>query len=139
MSMLKVIVTILAVVAATPVAAQTAPDGWYDAGDVASPSPKPSCGKMPRDGEYKPLFKLTGGVYTACQWSYQGPKKRVVWGSTSCLLQTGMTYQDCLRFGPTASAPYQVPGSPYWSTPPGSGYRYQCNRDGSGCGYLPRY
>ena len=57
---------------------------------------------------------------------------------TQCLLQTIVTYQDCLRYGPgSAAAPYQVPGSPYRSRPPARGFRYQCNRDGSGCGNFP--
>lgn len=58
--------------------------------------------------------------------------------TTQCLLQTVVTYQDCLRYGlGSAAAPYQVPGSPYYSRPPARGFRYQCNRDGSGCGNFP--
>ncbi len=80
------------------------------------------------------------GNYTYCSMRVVAKSPRPQYEATQCLLQTAVMYQDCLRYGPgSAAAPYQVPGSPYWSTPPARGYRYQCNRDGSGCGYMPRY
>lgn len=62
--------------AATAQEAPTVADGWHTSGDAPSLSPKPSCGRMPRDGEYVPLFRAENGIYVECRWSYQGPKVR---------------------------------------------------------------
>ncbi len=152
---------------ATSVFAQTVPaeDGWYSAGDTVTRSPKPSCGKMPKDGEYEPLFKMEGGVYTTCRWSYKGPKKKAVytgWGWFQCSMQHFMSVEDCRAglmnfvtptqyfsggFQPDYSGFRQYGGyqQPYYS---GGGYQrpYVCRNQGdpacyqgsrSGGGYYP--
>ena len=128
----------------TQVLAQTTvptADGWYSSGDAPSTSPKPACGKKPRDGQYVPLFKMEGGVYTACAWSYVGPKPSFFSGLSDCFWTPGGQYEydQCLRYGRsyTGAPSYQSYPSGYVRPYVGRGpmclkpdEKYSCNGPG---------
>ena len=105
----------------------TVSDGWHNTDDTLSLSPKPSCGRMPRDGEYAPLFRAENGVYVECRWSYQGPKKP----------KPRMIYVD-----PLGSLARALEGNSYYGSTSGCvdpGRVYCCPYSGHPlCGVMPQ-
>ena len=123
--------------AASAQEAPTVSDGWHTTDDTPSTSPKPSCGRMPRDGEYVPLFRSENGVYVECRWSYQGPKVR---------------RPPLIAIDPLGSLARALEGERYYNSYGGGGYgsggsyspgQYNCPRPRYGesshprCGYVP--